>query len=237
MSSTPLEIRCEQGTLQLLDNGTLRLLAHKAVEWEVPAVWVSSLAVQTSLFSTTPVIHTIIGSYSPGRMTKADFAKLCTHFPQVPMILIVIAALWTPVALFCGLCMLLLISVGMGINRLAVKLGEPIFLSMLSWGLPDIGELERDQNVKALILALRNKKQERDVRQNAAAALGRIKDLRAVEPLIAALQDEEWAVRWSAATALGWISDPRAIEPLTALLQDKEKHVRQATTRVLDQIG
>jgi HEAT repeat protein len=59
-------------------------------------------------------------------------------------------------------------------------------------------------------------------RCNLAEALGVIKDLRAVEPLIAALRDEDPDVRSSSADALGEIGDSRAVEPLVAALKAKE---------------
>ena len=67
----------------------------------------------------------------------------------------------------------------------------------------------------------------------AACALGEIKDPRAVEPLIAALKDEDVNVRWPAARALGEIKDPRAVEPLIAALKDEELHVRWAAAEAL----
>ena len=50
------------------------------------------------------------------------------------------------------------------------------------------------------------------VRQEAAGALGRIRDPRVVDPLIAALKDEDSIVSYRAADALGDIKDPRAVE-------------------------
>ena len=48
--------------------------------------------------------------------------------------------------------------------------------------------------------------------------LGKIKDARAVGPLIEALKDEEVLVRISAAVALGELKDTRAITPLKSAL-------------------
>ena len=56
-------------------------------------------------------------------------------------------------------------------------------------------------------------------RWRAAAALGRLADARGVDPLIAALRDDDWRVREKAAWALGRIGDPRAVRPLRALLR------------------
>jgi len=58
-----------------------------------------------------------------------------------------------------------------------------------------------------------------DVRQKAAEALGQSKSSRAVEPLIAALNDPDPNVQGSAAKALGEIKDPRALQPLVDALK------------------
>ncbi len=58
----------------------------------------------------------------------------------------------------------------------------------------------------------------------------------AVEPLIAALQDEAFEVRAAAAKSLGKIKDPRAIDPLQELLRDNMSPVRDAAAEAL-QVG
>jgi HEAT repeat protein len=50
-----------------------------------------------------------------------------------------------------------------------------------------------------------------DIRARAAAALGEMKDPRAVEPLIATLADPDSSVRSYVALALGKIKDARAV--------------------------
>ena len=52
-----------------------------------------------------------------------------------------------------------------------------------------------------------------DVRMLAARALGRVKDVAAVPPLIEALRDEDSNVRRQAAETLGEIKDPAAVPP------------------------
>jgi HEAT repeat protein len=62
------------------------------------------------------------------------------------------------------------------------------------------------------------------IRQKAAEALGRSESRRAVERLIAALDDPEPGVQGSAATALGEIKDPRAVQPLMAAVKAAVKY-------------
>ncbi|HEY7834323.1 MAG TPA: HEAT repeat domain-containing protein, partial [Ktedonobacterales bacterium] len=74
------------------------------------------------------------------------------------------------------------------------------------------------------------------IRVKAVEALGQLGDVRAVEPLIAALHDH---VRWdqaSVAKALGELGDRRAVEPLIAALQ-KHATVRSAAAKALGQLG
>ncbi len=87
--------------------------------------------------------------------------------------------------------------------------------------------------VEALSAALKD--EELDVRSAAAQALGRLKDPRAVEPLIAALKaepgittisHEDTGVQYTIADALGEIGAP-AVEPLISCLQDSDVSVRR----------
>ncbi|NIO20797.1 MAG: hypothetical protein GTN76_08680 [Candidatus Aenigmarchaeota archaeon] len=63
-----------------------------------------------------------------------------------------------------------------------------------------------------------------------------IKDPRAVEPLIAALKDENSFVRFSVVEALGLIKDPRTVEPLIAALKDEHSFVRFRAAWALGEI-
>lgn len=56
------------------------------------------------------------------------------------------------------------------------------------------------------------------LRRNAAKALGKLADLRAVEPLIVCLRCDDYYVRESAAQSLETLGDRRAVEPLVDLL-------------------
>jgi hypothetical protein len=67
-------------------------------------------------------------------------------------------------------------------------------------------------------------------------ALGDIQDPRAVDPVIAALQDTDFHVRVVAAFVLGKIGDGRAAGPLTAALDDPEPAVRRSASAALEKI-
>jgi HEAT repeat protein len=73
-------------------------------------------------------------------------------------------------------------------------------------------------------------------RWKAAESLGRIRDERAVEPLILALTDEDWRVRQKAAWALGKIGDQRAILPLRRALMHEIEGVKEIINESLDEI-
>ena len=103
------------------------------------------------------------------------------------------------------------------------------------------------------------------VRGAIAGALGEIGDTRAIESLIAALEDDNLLVRWAAAGALFELRGARTLEPLTTLqeddllirgglvlvligdartvkpliakLVDEDDDVRQTTTEVLKKLG
>jgi HEAT repeat protein len=63
----------------------------------------------------------------------------------------------------------------------------------------------------------------------AARWLCNLEDLRAVEPLVVALKDEDLHVRTAAAGSLGRIGDPRAVPALEELLsKEKDADVRRA---------
>jgi hypothetical protein len=76
-----------------------------------------------------------------------------------------------------------------------------------------------------LTVALRD--ENRDVRQWAAGALGRIGNKTALEALVGALQDKTCQEHEAVAAALGGIGEP-AFEPLVAALQHEDARVRKA---------
>jgi HEAT repeat protein len=71
----------------------------------------------------------------------------------------------------------------------------------------------------------------------AASALGRIRDARALEPLVAALGHPDPAVRRECCVALGELRDPIASEPLLRATRDPEHTVRAGAGAALDRIG
>lgn len=76
------------------------------------------------------------------------------------------------------------------------------------------------------------------VRGTAATTLGKIRDARAIEALIEAVQRNRYEnVRAIAAEMLGEIKDPRAIKPLLGALIDTEYLVCKAAARALPKIN
>lgn len=109
---------------------------------------------------------------------------------------------------------------------------------------PDIDYLEENKDIDGLIKALKN--EDFLIRKDAAIALKKIGDERAVEPLIESLKYEEWeddytiliAVRENSAEALGNIGDRRAVEPLIqALSEDTDEEVRWKAASALGKIN
>lgn len=96
--------------------------------------------------------------------------------------------------------------------------------------------LDNKENVKSLIKTLEYL-EDGNVRKVAAEQLGRIKDVRAVKPLINALGDKNKNVRKAAAKALGEIKDIRSIEPLIYALKDGDEDVRSNAINSLEKIG
>lgn len=137
-------------------------------------------------------------------------------------------------------------------------------MGLFGGGPPNVHELKAKGDIKGLAKALRYK-DNWQIRQRAAAALGDIGDPRVIEPLATALRDNVYDVRLravealgklgrpalqplcsalrvrglgqSAAKALGEIGDPRAIKPLCAALKDENSGVRASAAKALGIIG
>jgi HEAT repeat protein len=89
--------------------------------------------------------------------------------------------------------------------------------------------------VEALIETLKSGPQ--PLRKAAAESLSKIGDGKAVEPLTAALlNDDSWEVRQTAAEALCRLSEARAIRPLIAALADKKLHNSGGVVRTLQRM-
>ncbi|AFY61605.1 HEAT repeat domain-containing protein [Synechococcus sp. PCC 6312] len=109
----------------------------------------------------------------------------------------------------------------------------------------------RSQAVSALIEALADQADRTELggyplRRNAARALGKLGDLRAVSPLIDCLACEDFYVREAAAQALGQLKDRQGIEPLMALLEGSvaaaqmvpgRPHLTQPYEAILESLG
>ena len=74
------------------------------------------------------------------------------------------------------------------------------------------------------------------LRRNAAKALGEIGNKKAVDPLIAALHDEDFYVRSRATSALCKIGG-KAVDPLIAALDEEDPNIRWRAVRALGTIG
>ncbi len=94
--------------------------------------------------------------------------------------------------------------------------------------------LKEKNDLKGLLKALEYR--DLDIRNKAAIALGEMGDERAVEPLVATLNDENIHVRNNAAKALEKIGKPSVKTLLKALKSDK-KSIRSTAAKTLGNIG
>ncbi len=100
-----------------------------------------------------------------------------------------------------------------------------------------LGESGDTSNVPELIAALNH--ENGNVRRIAASALGKLRDKRAVEPLITLLMNEEGPqVRQYAVKALGSIGDPRATALLDGIAKDEQEmdYTRAAARKALERV-
>jgi HEAT repeat protein len=75
------------------------------------------------------------------------------------------------------------------------------------------------------------------LRARATKWLGRIQGPKALEALLAALQDKEHKVREAAMTSLGSFRDPRALEPLLGAVKDRHHPLRRVAAQALETMG
>jgi hypothetical protein len=96
-------------------------------------------------------------------------------------------------------------------------------------------EYVKEGNVEKLIVMMQDKVKDQSLRQEAAITLGRLKDVRAIDPLIAGLNDKD--IRRCSAWALGNISDKIAIKSLIVVLTDRSSLGREEAALALNQLG
>lgn len=100
-----------------------------------------------------------------------------------------------------------------------------------------LGMVGGEEAVRALIMTVRNDHEDLITRSRAAMMLGQLRDIRAVPPLIQALDAPGFRTPVYAAEALGKIGDPRAIEPLLAALESGNETFRKAAQDALKRLG
>jgi HEAT repeat protein len=94
-----------------------------------------------------------------------------------------------------------------------------------------------DEAVRALIMTVRNDHEDLIARGRAALMLGKLRDMRAVEPLIRALEAPGFKTPVYAAEALGKIGDPRAIQPLLGVMSSGHDTLQEAAAEALKRLG
>ena len=99
-----------------------------------------------------------------------------------------------------------------------------------------LGELGGDQAVDYLIRMLMFDETDDAVLIEVIRALDRIRDKRAVEPMITVLKMKNWEMRWRAIHALEHLGDSRAIEPLLETINDPDKDIQWAAYKAIESI-
>lgn len=123
-------------------------------------------------------------------------------------------------------------------NKTLIKL---LFISLFGFSLhplfaqQNLDRYEKNRNVGKLISVMQVKNNNQNLRQQACAALGRLKDVRAESALIAGLNDD--VIRRHAAWALGNIGDKSCINALVAILTDRSSLGREEAAEALDKLG
>ncbi len=94
-----------------------------------------------------------------------------------------------------------------------------------------------EYNRKLSELYKKLKGEDEDYRADAARELGELKDLNALDLLIAAAADQDGGVVRMAAKALGQLGDPRAVGVLSTALFNEDEKIRKNAAVSLGQIG
>lgn len=105
--------------------------------------------------------------------------------------------------------------------------------SIVIWKLGDVG---CDRATESLLAILKNDP-DWTIRNRAAEALGKINDPRAIDGLMAALEDPHEYVRSHAFTALGNLQSNKPIELLIRKLEDPDSKTRLASAVTLTRLG
>lgn len=101
-----------------------------------------------------------------------------------------------------------------------------------------LGMIGGDDALRALIMTVRNDYEDLITRGRAALMLGQLKDYRAVDTLIHALEAPGFLTPVHAAEALGKIGDLRAIEPLISVaMNTSNESLRKAAETALESLG
>ncbi len=100
-----------------------------------------------------------------------------------------------------------------------------------------LGMVGGEQAVRALINIVENSQEDLIVRGRAAMMLGKLKDGRAVSPLIRALDAPGFLTPYHAALSLGKIGDPRAIDALLEVADKGQDKQREAALQALRDLG
>ena len=100
-----------------------------------------------------------------------------------------------------------------------------------------LGLVGGEQALRTLIGIVDNSQEDLIVRGRAALMLGKLKDDRAVPPLIRALDAPGFVTPYNAAQALGKIGDPRAIDALLSFADNSNDKTRSAAVEALRRLG
>lgn len=100
-----------------------------------------------------------------------------------------------------------------------------------------LGMMGGDDAIRNLILIVDNEYEDLIVRGRAALMLGRLGDLRAVGPLIRALEAPGYQITLNAVQSLGNLGDARAVAPLMHIAETGKDRLRDAALAALKQLG
>lgn len=128
-------------------------------------------------------------------------------------------------------------TVGWRSERARSRRARALVAAIAAWlalaAFPALAAADEIADLSARLASSRREK----VRISAAVSLGRLKDRRAVRPLVRALRrDRSPLVRAVAAAALGYIGDPRAVPALRKAAADPEDSVRKRAREALARI-